>query len=179
MNLLKLGIKHALGKYLFMCDADLSMPINEIANFLPPKLERFDVAIGSRNAPTSHRHNEPFLTHLRGRIFSNVVKLLVFSDFEDTQCGFKCFTAEVAKDLFENQISDDMSFDVEVIFLAKKRGYIIIEVPINWYFNRDSKVRMFRDSLSMFCNILTVKYNWWRGKYNQKNKCELVEKYDK
>ncbi len=162
------GMLEATGKYRFMCDADLSMPIDEIARFLPPQLNSYDVAIGSREAPGSTRYNEPTLTHLRGRVFSNLVKLFTMPEFEDTQCGFKCFCDEVAVDLFTSQELDGMSFDVEVLFIAKRRGYEIVEVPINWYFDPESKVRMFDDSLKMLADLLRIHRNWRRGKYARK-----------
>ena len=148
----RLGMIEALGKYRFMCDADLSMPIHEIDRFLPPKLENYDVAVGSREALGSTRYNEPIFTHLRGRIFSNLVKLFTMQEFEDTQCGFKCFRDEVAVDLFSIQQIDGMSFDVELLYIAKQRGYKIVEVAIDWYFDPESKVRMLDDSLKMLAD---------------------------
>jgi len=167
-NAVRRGMLEATGKYRFMCDADLSMPIDEIGRFLPPQLNSFDVAIGSREAPGSTRYNEPAFTHLRGRIFSNLVKLSIMPEFEDTQCGFKCFRGEVAVDLFSAQQLDGMSFDVEVLYIAKQRGYNIVEVPINWYFDPESKVHMFEDSLKMMTDILMIRRNWRRGNYAPK-----------
>jgi glycosyltransferase involved in cell wall biosynthesis len=164
----RLGMLAACGQYRFMCDADLSMPIDEIDRFLSQQPDSWDVAIGTRNDPASNRYGEPLATRLRGCTFNVLVKLFVLPGFEDTQCGFKCFTAEATKDLFTTQVSNDMSFDVEVLFIARKRGYKITKVPIDWYFNTDSKVRMFRDPLWMIVNILTVRLNWWRGKYASK-----------
>ena len=104
----------ANGEYRFMCDADLSMPISQIDRFLPPESSNYDIAMGSREIVGSIRFHEPAFTHVRGRIFSNFVKLMVLPGFEDTQCGFKCFHAPAAIDLFTSQILDGMSFDVEV-----------------------------------------------------------------
>lgn len=164
----RLGMIEALGKYRFMCDADLSMPIHEIDRFLPPKLENYDVAVGSREALGSTRYNEPIFTHLRGRIFSNLVKLFTMQEFEDTQCGFKCFRDEVAVDLFSIQQIDGMSFDVELLYIAKQRGYKIVEVAIDWYFDPESKVRMLDDSLKMLADLILIRRNWRYGKYERK-----------
>lgn len=161
------GMLAARGEYRFMCDADLSMPIEEVARFLPPQLNGFDVAIGSREAPGSRRFGEPTFTHLRGRIFSNLVKAFAVRGFEDTQCGFKCFRAEIAEDLFSTQLLQGMSFDVELIFIAQQRGYNIVEVPINWYFDHESKVRLVEDSLRMLADILLIRRNWRQGKYER------------
>src|SRR5712691_5004176 len=124
------GMLAAQGRYRFICDADLSMPIEEVSKFLPPLADGFDVAIGSREAPGARRFNEPVFRHVQGRVFSSLVKRLALPGFEDTQCGFKCFRDEVAADLFAVQRFDGMSFDVEVLYVARQRGYRIIEVPV-------------------------------------------------
>ncbi|MGH2524226.1 MAG: glycosyltransferase, partial [Anaerolineales bacterium] len=80
------GMLEATGQVRFICDADLSMPIQEVAKFLPPQLDNYDVAIGSREAPGSRRYNEPLYRHIMGRVFSNLVKILAMPGFEDTQC---------------------------------------------------------------------------------------------
>ncbi len=159
------GMLAAQGQYRFMCDADLSMPIVELAKFLPPQLIDYDVAFGSREAPDAKRYNEPKLTHLRGRVFSWIVKLFALPGFEDTQCGFKCFRAEIAQDLFSVQTLRGMSFDVELLYIARQRGYKIIEVPVNWFFDPDSKVRMVADSMRMFSDIFTIRRNWKQKRY--------------
>jgi glycosyltransferase involved in cell wall biosynthesis len=159
------GMLAAQGEFRFMCDADLSMPIEQVARFLPPQLTNFDVAIGSREVDGAVRFHEPAFTHVRGRVFSNLVKLFVLPDFEDTQCGFKCFRAQAALDLFSTQRLDGMSFDVEVLYIARKRGYRIAEVPVDWYFHRETRVRMLRDSFGMLADILAVRRNWRDGKY--------------
>ena len=161
------GMLAAKGEFRFMCDADLSMPIEQLASFLPPQLTDFDVAIGSREAEGSVRFHEPVFTHVRGRVFSNLVKLFALPDFEDTQCGFKCFRAQAALDLFSVQSLDGMSFDVEVLYIARKRNYQIVEVPVDWYFHRETRVRMMRDSFSMFLDILALRRNWLDGKYTR------------
>jgi dolichyl-phosphate beta-glucosyltransferase len=157
----------ARGEYRFICDADLSMPIEEVNKFLPPALDRYDVAIGSREAPGARRFNEPLYRHLMGRLFTTIVKLLAVRGFEDTQCGFKCFRAEVACDLFGVQRLNGMSFDVEALFIAQRRGYKIVEVPINWYFSAESRVRLIDDSLRMVGELLEVRRNWRRGAYDR------------
>ena len=161
------GMLAANGEYRFMCDADLSMPISQISRFLPPGLSNYDIAMGSREVEGSMRFNEPSFTHIRGRIFSNLVKVMILPGFEDTQCGFKCFHAPVAIDLFTNQRLDGMSFDVEVLYIARKRGYKIVEVPVDWYFHSETRVRMFEDSFRMLTDILDLKKNWKTGKYDR------------
>jgi len=161
------GMREAVGDYRFICDADLSMPIEEVAKFLPPQLENYDVAIGSREAPGARRFNEPIYRHLQGRVFSNLVKVLAMPGFEDTQCGFKCFRGEIAEDLFRAQVFDGMSFDVEVLYIARKRGYRIIEVPIDWYYRAESRVHPLADPLRMLRDILLIRRNWYGGRYER------------
>ena len=97
------GMLEARGEYRFMCDADLSMPIEEVNKFLPPSLSGFDVAIGSREVRGAVRYHEPFYRHFGGRFINYIIRLFILPDLQDTQCGFKCFRAEVADDLFLGQ----------------------------------------------------------------------------
>lgn len=159
------GMLEANGDYRFVCDADLSMPIEELPKFLPPTLNDYDVAIGSREAPGARRFNEPNYRHLQGRVFSNIVKAVVLPGFEDTQCGFKCFRGPVAADLFAVQVFDGMSFDVEVLYLARQRGYRVVEVPIDWYYRSESRVNPLADPLRMLRDIVTIKRGWREGRY--------------
>ena len=162
------GMLEAAGQYRFVCDADLSMPIEEVAKFLPPKLEAYEVAIGSREAPGARRYNEPAYRHVMGRVFNSLVKFFAVPGYEDTQCGFKCFRGEAAADIFSVQALDGMSFDVEALYIARKRGYRIVEVPIDWYYMSESRVRLVEDSLRMFSDILAIRRNWRTGKYARK-----------
>jgi dolichyl-phosphate beta-glucosyltransferase len=164
----KTGMLAAGGDYLFLCDADLSMPIEEVAKFLPPALEEYDVAIGSREIEGARRYDEPSLRHLMGRVFNFLVRLLAVRGFEDTQAGFKCFRREVARDLFPCQTMDGFGFDVEILYIAQKRGYRIVEIPINWYYMTNSRVSPVGDSVRMVREILQVRINDWRGKYDRR-----------
>ncbi len=159
------GMLAATGEYRFVCDADLSMPIEELPKFLPPLSGEYDVAIGSREAPGAHRFNEPAFRHVQGRVFSDLVKVFALPGFEDTQCGFKCFRAAAANDLFAVQRFDGMSFDVEVLYVGQQRGYHIIEVPIDWYYRSESRVQPLADPLRMLSDILTIRRNWRAGLY--------------
>jgi dolichyl-phosphate beta-glucosyltransferase len=159
------GMLAAQGQYRFICDADLSMPIEELPKFLPPVAANYDVAIGSREAPGARRFNEPVFRHIQGRVFSDLVKFFALPGFEDTQCGFKCFRAQAAEDLFGVQQFDGMSFDVEVLYIARQRRYHIVEVPIDWYYRSESRVQPLSDPLRMLLDILTVRRNWRAGRY--------------
>lgn len=159
------GMLEARGAYRFLCDADLSMPIDELNKFLPPQCTNFDIAIGSREAPGAKRYNEPYYRHLMGRVLTWVVKLTAIRGFEDTQCGFKMLTAAAAEDLFSVQQMNGIGFDVEMLFIAKRRGYTIVEVPINWYFDPDSRMKLVGDTLHILREIVEIRQNWREGLY--------------
>jgi glycosyltransferase involved in cell wall biosynthesis len=161
------GMLAALGKYRFMCDADLSMPIAEINRFLPPVLSDFDIAIASREAPGAVRYNEPIYRHLVGRIFNLMIRVLALPGLNDTQCGFKCFRGDLVEDVFRRQTISGWSFDIEVLFIARQRGYHIVEMPIPWYYTQDSKVQVLRDSLKMGLDLIKIRLNALRGVYAQ------------
>jgi glycosyltransferase involved in cell wall biosynthesis len=162
------GMWAAKGVYRFMCDADLSMPITEVNRFLPPFLSDYDIAIASREAPGAIRFNEPGHRHLVGRVFNTQIRFFALPELQDTQCGFKCFRAAVAEDLFQYQTITGWSFDVELLFIARQRGYRILEVPIPWYFNSESKVSVVRDSFQMGIDIFKIRLNGLRGMYDNK-----------
>lgn len=117
----KRGMLLARGKFRFMCDADLSMPVGEITRFLPPQLDDYDIAIASREAPGAVRYNEPAYRHLGGRLINWMIRLLALPDLQDTQCGFKCLRDTVAEDLFASLSLTGWSFDVEMLYLARLR----------------------------------------------------------
>jgi len=161
------GMLAARGQFRYMCDVDLSTPIQEVVKFLPPQLEDFDVAIGSREAPGAQRVGEPVYRHIVGRLFNGMVRLLAVPGIRDSQCGFKMFRGPVAEDLFRRQRLNGLSFDAELLFLARRRGYRIVEVPVTWYFNTESRVRLFRDSWNMFLELLRIRWNAWKGVYEK------------
>jgi len=160
------GMAEARGEYRFVCDVDLSMPVEEISHFLPPALADFDIAIASREAPGAVRYDEPYYRHLTGRVFNHLIRLLVLPGIQDTQCGFKCFHAAAAEDIFRYQTLTGWSFDVEILHIARQRGCRIIEVPIRWYYSPESKIHILRDSWRMFLDLLAIRRNARRGIYD-------------
>ena len=159
------GMVWTTGQYRFICDADLSMPVEQIPRFLPPENSDFDIAIGSREIKGARRIGEPFLRHLMGRVYNLQVRMLALPGLQDTQCGFKCFRGQVAQELFAVQRLRGFAFDVEVLFLARKRKLQIREVAIDWYFRPQSKVRALHDSVAMTMDILKVRWRNMRGGY--------------
>lgn len=166
----KIGMLQAQGEYAFLCDADLAMPITELTKFLPPQLDSYQVAIGSREAKGAVRYHEPAYRHIMGRVFNWLVKIMAVPGFEDTQCGFKCFHRSVRQDLFSHQTIAGFGFDVEVLYIAQKRGYRIFEVPIHWYYQTESKVHPVRDTIRMVQDMLTVRRNDRLGLYEPAQK---------
>jgi dolichyl-phosphate beta-glucosyltransferase len=157
----KAGMLDATGEYRFICDADLSMPIDEVVNFLPPHHPGADVIIASREGTQAHRIGEPEYRHIMGRILNFIVKVAAIREFEDTQCGFKMFKREAAEDLFRVQRMNGIGFDVELIFVALRRGYQVVDQPITWYYDPDSRMRLF------LLEIWEIRQNWRRGLYGR------------
>lgn len=165
-NAVRHGMLEAHGTYRFICDADLSMPIEEIQKFIPPTLNDFDVAIGSREAPGAIRYNEPSYRHLGGRAINLAIRLLILPGLNDTQCGFKCFSAEATESIFRQQTLLGWSFDIENLYIARRKKLRIKEIPIQWYYDPDSKVSAIRDALRMISDIFRIHINALRGKYD-------------
>jgi dolichyl-phosphate beta-glucosyltransferase len=161
----KRGMLEAQGEYRFMCDADLSMPVDEIVKFIPPALESCDVAIASREAEGAIRYNEPSYRHIGGRGINFIIQTLILPGLNDTQCGFKCFRADVANDIFNLQMLNGWSFDIELLYIARRRKYRIHEVPIHWYHHPETKVSALRDAVQMITDIFRIHANARRGIY--------------
>jgi len=162
----KAGMLASNAAYRFLCDADFSMPVEEVERFLPPYLGDYDLAIATREGPGAVRIDEPESRHLMGRVFNGLVTSLLVPGFADTQCGFKCFSGEAAEALFPKQTIDGFAFDVEVLFLARKGGLDIREVPITWYYMEASSVKPVRDTWRMFREVLRIRGNESSGLYS-------------
>jgi glycosyltransferase involved in cell wall biosynthesis len=164
------GMLAAQGEYLFMCDADFSMPIDEINKFLPPAVDAYDVAIASREAPGARRIGEPEYRHLMGRVFNFIVRTLAIPKVQDTQCGFKVFRRAAAREVLPLQTIDGWGFDVEILFIALRHGFKLIEIPITWYYRPQTKINPVQDSVNMFVEVMRVRINGWRGVYGKKQR---------
>ncbi len=164
---IKAGVSQGRGQYLVLSDTDLSVPIEEIVKFLPPALNGYDVAIASREAPGAERIDEPYYRHLMGRVYNLLVRLAAVPGIQDTQCGFKAFRREVARQVFPLQTIEGWGFDVEVLFIARRLGYQIVEIPVRWYYGRESKVKPVKDTLCMVRDLLQVRRNARQGLYDR------------
>jgi dolichyl-phosphate beta-glucosyltransferase len=161
----KNGTLQASGDYILFSDADLSTPIEELGKFMK-LVKKYDILIGSRNLKESNiTITQPFFRRTLGKIFPFFVNLLVLRGIKDTQCGFKLFRKEPAKKIFYKTRIFGFSFDVEVLYLAKKYGYSIKELPITWKNDSASKVSAIRDSFRMLLDLIRVKLNNLRNRY--------------
>jgi hypothetical protein len=158
----------AIGAWRFMADADLSMPPDNIGRFFAVLRESpsTDILIGSREAIGSRRIGEPWRRHAAGRLFNYLAQALGVPGIRDTQCGFKMFSAEAARALFPQTTIDGFAFDVELLFLARRSGFRIKEVGIEWHCRVDSRVSLWR-GIAAFGDIVRVRWNAWRGRYER------------
>lgn len=149
----------------FLCDADLSMPIAELARFLERVPARADVAIGSREGDGARRLGEPARRHSMGRAFNGLVRSVLLPEFQDTQCGFKLFSADAARAIFERATIDGWAFDVEALYLAHRLGLRVDVVPITWHYSADSRVSPVGDALRMARDVAAIRWRAARGTY--------------
>jgi dolichyl-phosphate beta-glucosyltransferase len=163
------GMLRASGDNLFLCDADLSMSIEQLEKLLTPLFDGTDIAIGCREGTGATRTGEPLHRRLMGRLFNGLIKSLGLTEFTDTQCGFKAFRRNVAHDLFAVQKICGWGFDVEVLSIARLRGYSVASIPVEWNYDADSRVRPFRDALTMLYEIAGIRGRLWLGLYDPVN----------
>ena len=171
------GVLAAEGRYILFADADLATPVDQTAKLLAALEDGHDVAIGSREAYGARRIGEPWTRHFMGRVFNLLVRLLIMGQHRDTQCGFKAFSRQAAHDIFQSVrlYGEDAAlldapavtgFDVELLYLAHRKGYRVAEVPVEWHYGSDTKVNPLRDSWRNFRDILRVRYYALRGLYS-------------
>lgn len=161
------GVLTATGRRVAFADADFSMPPEQFDRFWPRALADIDVVIGSREAAGARRFGEPAYRHLMGRVFNALVRMLLLPGIQDSQCGFKCIRREIAADLCQHQTIAGWGFDVELLYIAHLRGYSIREVPISWYYERGSRIRPVRDTLTMVRDVLCIYRHGRDHQYNR------------
>jgi len=159
------GMLAARGSRRLMTDADLSTPIEELDRLCARMDEGHDVVIGSRALPGARIEvRQPWYRENTGRFFNLFVRALAVPGVTDTQCGFKLFSEAAARDVFSSARLDGFSFDVEALFLARRKGYRIAEVPVVWRNDAASRVSLLRGFLA-FPDLLRIRANDWRGRY--------------
>jgi len=162
------GALAAQGDLVLFTDADLSTPIEDLERLRRAlEEERADVAIGSRNLPQARAGvQRPWYRELMSRAFNLAVRLILVPGFSDTQCGFKLFTREAARELFSRQLLDRWSFDAELLFLARKRGLRVVEVPVRWEYSSATRMKFLRNAVQMLCDLFRVRWNDLRRRYD-------------
>jgi len=155
----KTGMESAYGARRLFADADGSTPFGEIRRLMEQLDSGADVAIGSRAlASQATRVQTVWYRKVLGRIFNGTVNLLLLPHIADTQCGFKLFTAAAAREIFHRQTVSRFSFDVEILYIARRLGLEVVEVPINWTNVPGSKVNLVLDSAQMLLEVLLVRF---------------------
>jgi dolichyl-phosphate beta-glucosyltransferase len=160
------GMLEARGEMVLFTDADLSAPIEEAEKLLTPLNNGYDVAIGSRAMDRSLiSTRQSIFRETAGIIFNKIVRLVLRLPFVDTQCGFKAFRRERCRIIFEQQRIEGFGFDPELLYLARHHGLRAIEIPVRWGHSPATKVNMLGDSLKMFGDIFTIRWNAMSGRY--------------
>jgi dolichyl-phosphate beta-glucosyltransferase len=155
---LRSGVLASTGDRLLLTDADLSTPIEELAR-LEPYLDEHPMVIGSRAVATSKiTHSQPLYRVFMGKTFNRIIRLLGVRGIHDTQCGFKLLRGEVGRELFSYATIDRFAYDVEIIWLARRFGYSVAEIGVEWAHTPESRVHPVRDSLRMLHDV--VRFRW-------------------
>ena len=155
----KRGVEEARGEYIIFSDADLSAPISEMEKLLAELKGGADVVVGSRASRDSRVIvRQPFLRQTMGKVFNLLVRVMLSESISDTQCGFKAFRREPAKELFRAISVSGFAFDAELLFLARKKGLKIAEVGVVWKNSPISKVSPVSSSFSMFMDVLKLRF---------------------
>jgi len=161
------GMLHAHGDICLFTDADLSSPITEAQHLFDAIAAGADIAIGSRWLRAElQTERQPLYRQLLGRIFNLVLRIVLGLNFADTQCGFKIFRREAVQKIFPLQRIERWGFDPEILFLARKLGFTVKEVPVVWAHSEGTRLHPFRDGLRMFVEVLHIRWNSIKGAYS-------------
>jgi glycosyltransferase involved in cell wall biosynthesis len=162
------GLLQAAGKVVMFTDADLSAPMEEAERLLAAIRDGADVAIGSRWMDrTRQTIHQPLYRRFFGRCFNGVTRTVMGLPFKDTQCGFKAFRREAAQIIFRLQRIERWGFDPEILFIARKLGYTIREVPVTWGHDERSRMSYLRDGMKMLQEMAAIRGNSIAGRYDR------------
>lgn len=165
----KSGLLHAQGEIVMFSDADLSAPIEEAQSLFDAIAAGADIAIGSRWLATSRQtHRQPLYRQFFGRCFNLLTRAVMRLPYADTQCGFKAFTRHAAQTVFQLQTIERWGFDPEILFIARKRGFHVKEVPVSWAHDERTRISYLRDGLQMLKELAIVRWNALTGRYGKK-----------
>jgi dolichyl-phosphate beta-glucosyltransferase len=158
------GVAAASGDPIVFLDADLTIPVETIDAFLRALQDGADVVVASRYVPGSVV-DRPWWRIVMGRVYRTAVHAIVPIDVNDTQCGGKMYTAEAAKALFARSTLDGFAFDAEVLFIARQRGYRVVETPVQIRQRAHTSVSFLRDTPVMLRDLVIIRWNGLRGRY--------------
>lgn len=164
---LKEGVRYAKGKFIIFTDADLSVPIDSVDAFLEA-LEggRSEVAIGTRKIKSAKvLIHQPWWRENLGKGFTFITRLITGVNVSDFTCGFKGFTSESAKKIFGQSLITRWAYDAEILFLTKKYGYTISEIPVIWINRKDTRVKLWNAVVTSFIDLIRIRLNNLSGKY--------------
>jgi len=163
------GILHSQGEVVMFTDADLSSPIEEAEGLFAAIAAGADIAIGSRWLESSRQSiRQPFYRQFFGRCFNGVTRFVMGLPYADTQCGFKAFTRAAAQTVFQLQTIERWGFDPEILFIARKRGYRVEEVPVSWAHDERTRISYVKDGARMLQDIACVRWNALVGRYDKR-----------
>jgi dolichyl-phosphate beta-glucosyltransferase len=163
------GALEAQGEVVLYMDADNATPLNQYERFRPLLAKGFDVVVGSRALDRSLvKVHQPLYREAMGRVFNLMVQLAATPGLWDTQCGFKAFRRKAAQAVFPLQTIERFGFDVEILFIARKQGWSMVEAPVEWFDAPGSKVHVIRDPLTMFWDLVLIRFNEVSGRYSGK-----------
>ena len=159
---LRTGVLASAGDRVLLSDADFSTPIDELPK-LEQRLAGAELVLGSRAAPGADvRQHQPIYRELMGKIFNLLIRALGVRGLRDTQCGFKLVRGDVARELFAEMTIDRFAYDVELVWLALRRGYRVVEVGVVWANSAASTVDPIRSSLEMIRDVIVLRLRWIR-----------------
>ena len=150
------GVRHARGDLVLLADVDLSAPLSEVAKLTAAKKAGADVAVGSRALPGAHVEDTPAAREYMGRTFNALVRTVTKLDLRDTQCPLKLMPTPLARELSLDPIAAGFAFDVELLLRARRRGARVVEVPIEFHHDLDSRVRPLASAASMAYDVLRL-----------------------
>lgn len=163
------GVFESIGHFVIFLDSDLPYELQAIEEFLNALQNcGYDLAIGSRVMPGSLIRGVPVSRLLAGKVFSWMISMLVLRGIPDTQCGFKAFTNHAANEIFRRVRIPGFGFDVELLYVANKLGFVIQHVPVRMMplQKKNSRVNLFRDPIRMFIDLFTIRWNDFKRKYD-------------